>query len=318
MIQLKERSNGVNLSPKSLCRGDEMNVLFATDGSEYSEGAARFLTKFNISKGDTISVFHAISWIPVMSEYEHLYADFSSLRKEVAPRILESTADILKVTGANIETAFAEDYPDKAIVERAVEIGADIIVMGARGLRGIGSHLVGSITRAVSIKSPKPVLVIKPEQWAQEGNLKVLFATDGSDYADEVATMLASLPFPVSMELTILHVVFSTLMDIPERYALEVEDRIKKLVATHREQESRYSDEILDRAFNILQGTFPEAEKLRKYGDPSVEILDTAGEIGADIIALGSSGKRGVRAMLGSVSRYVLNHSKCSVLIGKS
>ena len=71
-----------------------MNILFATDGSEYSEGAARFLTKFNISDRDRISVFHAISWVPVMSEYEHLFNDFNSLRNDIAPRILESTADI--------------------------------------------------------------------------------------------------------------------------------------------------------------------------------------------------------------------------------
>jgi len=294
-----------------------MNILFATDGSEYSEGAARFLTKFRISEKDTISVFHAISWVPVMSEYEHLYDDFTSLRNEIAPKILESTADILKTTGAKIETAFAEDYPDKAIINRAVEIDADILVMGARGLKGMGSHVVGSVTRGVSIKSPKPVLVIKPEQWEKAGNLKVLFATDGSGHADEVATLLASVPFPEGTELTILNVVFSTLMDIPERFALEVDERIKKIVAANREQESRDSDEILKGVYMKLQGIFPEAEKLRKFGDPPVEILETARDIQADIITLGSSGKRGVRAMLGSVSRYVLNHSSCSVLIGK-
>ncbi len=44
----------------------------------------------------------------------------------------------------------------------------------------------------------------------------------------------------------------------------------------------------------------------------------TAKTFEADIIAVGSKGMRGIKGMLGSVSRYVLGHSGCSVLIGKT
>ena len=63
---------------------------------------------------------------------------------------------------------------------------------------------------------------------------------------------------------------------------------------------------------------FSKIEKLTKIGDPSEEILNTSDEINADIIAVGNSGMRGIRGILGSVTRYVLNHSKCSVLIGRT
>jgi len=38
----------------------------------------------------------------------------------------------------------------------------------------------------------------------------------------------------------------------------------------------------------------------------------------ADLVAVGSRGFRGIKGMLGSVSRNILTHSKGSVLIGKS
>jgi len=51
-------------------------------------------------------------------------------------------------------------------------------------------------------------------------------------------------------------------------------------------------------------------------GEPANAILKFADEIGADLIAMGSHGRTGVlRILMGSVSRQVLEHAKCPVLI---
>ncbi|MBI5409949.1 MAG: universal stress protein [Nitrospirae bacterium] len=294
-----------------------MKVLLATDGSEFSEGAARFLTRFDFSPDDEIHILYAVNWMPVMSEWESIYVDFEAIRDEIAPRILEPAADLLKPVQAKINASFVEDFPDKAIVDTAVKSGADLIVMGDRGLRGLGSYIVGSVTRLVAINSPKPVLIIKPPQWAAAGKLKILFAAAGSAYSDAMEKTLTSLPFPGDTEVTILNVVFSFLSDIPERFALEINDRIKGIVAETREKEIRRSEEITGKAREYLSRRFSKTEVMIKMGDPSKEILDASEALNADVIALGSSGMRGLRGMLGSVSRYILNHSKCSVLIGK-
>jgi len=47
-----------------------MKILLATDGSKYSEVAARFLTGLNLSPEDEISILHVIGWIPPKSEME--------------------------------------------------------------------------------------------------------------------------------------------------------------------------------------------------------------------------------------------------------
>jgi len=293
-----------------------MKILFATDGSEYSEGAAKFLTRFKLTKDDEISILHVMNWVPVMTEWETLYTDFREIREEIAPRVLESAENILKMTGAKTGASFIEGYPAKEIVDAGS--GSDLVVMGATGLRGIGSLIVGSVTKEVAIKSHSPVLAVRPPQWEKSGKLKVLFASDGSPFSDAMTRTLSSIPFPDDTEITILNVITSVLSDIPERFAIEINDRIKTIVAREREKESGESEKNLEKAVNGLAGKFASIEKMSVFGNPSEVIINTAETMKADIIALGSSGMRGIKGMLGSVSRYVLSHCKCSVLIGKT
>ena len=70
-----------------------------------------------------------------------------------------------------------------------------MIIMGARGIRGIESFFVESVTRKVSIKSPKPVLIVKLPVHEITDGLKVLFATDGSDYSRGTGEILSKMPF---------------------------------------------------------------------------------------------------------------------------
>ena len=54
-----------------------------------------------------------------------------------------------------------------------------------------------------------------------------------------------------------------------------------------------------------------------KAGHPAEEILSTAKEVGADMIIVGSRGKRASSLLMGSVSREVANHADVPVLIVK-
>ena len=294
-----------------------MKILMTTDGSESSEGAAKFLTGLKFSADDEINVLHVINWTPAISEWESLYESFAEIKDKVVPKILDSATGILEATGAKISGIFTEGIADKAIIDSSVDSGADLIVMGARGLRGLESYIVGSVTKAVVVKSHKPVLVVKPPQWERSGGLKVLFPTDGSDHSIAMANTLASFPFPEGTEITLLSVISSTLTDIPERFAVEINDRIKNIVAAQREKEFGEAKKTIDNTIVSLGGKFGKVDKIPRQGDASEEILKVAEEMNADMIAVGSSGMSGIKGMLGSVSRYVLNHSTCSVLIGK-
>jgi nucleotide-binding universal stress UspA family protein len=294
-----------------------VKILLATDGSACSEGAAKFLTCLGLDSDDEITVFHAVSWVPFLYDRQSYIETLKEIRKEIAPKILDSTLDILKGTGAKLSTAIVDGAAHYYIVDAAVKSGMDMIVMGARGVKGVESLFIGSVTKSVSMASPVPVLVTKLPVCGREKKMKILLATDGSDYSVAAGKMLTTIPFPGDAELTLLNVVWSDFSDIPERFVLEVNERMKEVVAETRSAELREAERIVERAREGLAARFSDVGMMTKVGDPSAEILKAAEAIQADLITVGCRGLRGIKGMMGSVSRNILAHSKCAVLIGK-
>lgn len=294
-----------------------MKILLATDGSEHSEGAARFLTRFDFSQTDEITVLHVIPGVPFPHSGGPYNAALMQIGEELAPWIIDSTAGLLKGLRANVSTVVTTGHPAGAIMHVAAQSGPDIIAMGNRGMKAIDSLLLGSVTRAVAINAMRSVLVVKPPQGKQDGPLKVLFATDGSSCAEETERVLSRMPFRPDTEVVAVYVSLSAFMDIPERFADTVNERMKKIVADMKKAEMDHAEGVLHQARTRLQARFGNITALIKNGDPSEQILSVALETKADIIALGSRGIRGVSGMLGSVARNVLGHADCSVLVCK-
>jgi len=294
-----------------------MKLLLSTDGSEHSEGAARFLARFDLSALDSITVLHVVPGIPFPHGGSPYAAPLMQLGEEIAPGIIDGTARMLKGFQSSVSTLVTTGHPADAILSVAAQTCPALIVMGSRGMKTMGSLLLGSVTRAVAINSPCPVLVVKPPRDSRTGPLKVLFATDGSDCARETEKLLVSIPFPRDTALTAVYVSPSTYMEIPDRFYLEMDDRIKKITGHMMEREMKQAEEVLEQARVSLKDKFRNVSVLMMSGDPSEQILQAARETGADVIALGSRGMRGVRGMLGSVARNVLGHADCSVLIYK-
>jgi nucleotide-binding universal stress UspA family protein len=114
-----------------------------------------------------------------------------------------------------------------------------------------------------------------------------------------------------------MNVGWSAISEIPERFVMEINDRIKEDVAKARTLEFDESRRILDQAKSVLSKKYRNINILTKIGDPATEILDEAEKLQSHIIAVGSRGLKGIKGMMGSVSRTILGHSKCSVFVGK-
>lgn len=295
-----------------------MRILLATDGSEYSEEAAKFLTCLNLNPEDEITVFHAVSWIPFLYDEESYYTTLKELKKEIAPKVLDAALETLKNVPAKVSAAIIDGSPEEYIVSIAEESGMDMIVMGARGIKGIKTLFVGSVTRVVASRSTKPVLIVRAPIGKRKCGMKILFATDGSEYSISTAQFLSSLPFAEDTELTVLNVIWSEFSDIPERFLVEVDEKVKDIVAETRGLAFAQSEEIIENAREHLRKRSKHITVLSRVGDPSEEILKTAESIDADMIAVGCRGLKGIKGMMGSVSRNIINHAKCSVLIGKT
>ncbi len=133
----------------------------------------------------------------------------------------------------------------------------------------------------------------------------------------ETGRFLTSIPFHDDAEITVLHVIQSGL-DIPERFHIEIDERIKKIATEIKSLAFKESEKTIEQARKFLSVRFTKANSLTKDGDPALEILNAAKMLKTDIIVVGSKGMRGIKGMLGSVSRYILGPSECPVLIGKT
>jgi len=294
-----------------------MKILLATDGSGYSKGAAKFLTCLKLTPQDEITIFHAVYWIPFLYDAEFYIETLKEIKQEIAPKIVDSIMGILKPVQARISTAIVEGSPAQCIIDAVKASDIDMVVMGARGIKGIESLFVGSVTRAVAIKSPKPVLVTKLPA-IEQPVFKVLYATDGSEYSRDTGKFLTSMPFPDNTEITILNVVPPEFLDIPETFAPKVNERIIGIRDQAQSIRLNNSQRIVEQAEEILSKTLRTIEILSEVGDTSTVILRVSEEMKADLIVVGCRGLRGIKGVMGSVSRNILAHSKCSVLIGRT
>jgi nucleotide-binding universal stress UspA family protein len=295
-----------------------MKILLATDGSQYSELAAKFLRCLNLSFDDEITILHVVYWIPFLYDKESYFGALKSIKEEIAPKVIDSVLTILKDVNAKISTAIIDGSPEQCIVNIATESNMDLIAMGARGIKGIKSFFIGSVTNSVALSALKPVFITKPPGCHQSANLKILFATDGSDHSIATGRILSDIPFPENTEITIVNVISPVSLDIPQTFIPEINGMMLDLADRAKTNEGMTSERIIEQAREYLRRSFNNINVLSKEGDPPTEILETSEELKADIIAVGCRGLRGIKGMMGSVSRNILTHSRCSVLIGKS
>ena len=295
-----------------------MKILLPTDGSENSETAAKFFKRLNVSSNDEITVLHVINDDQFQDKNDYYYTKIKEIKQLIAPKILDSAVNILKTVPAKITTALMNGYPDTCIIDAAVDLNTDIIVMGPKRLKGIKSRIVGSVTKSVSITSPKSVLVIKPPQEESSGRLKILFTTDGSDYARKAEETFSLIPFHDDIEITVLHIITPAFYDVPDKFVTKVDASLWEDFKKYSSVELEKSEKIIAQTTESLSKRFSNINTLTKTGDPSDEILQTAKELNVDIIVIGSKGMGGFKGVVGSISRYILSVAECSVMIGKT
>lgn len=148
--------------------------------------------------------------------------------------------------------------------------------------------------------------------------MKILLATDGSDHSIATGRILSDIPFPENTEITIVNVTSPVSSDMPQTFVPGINEKILDLANQTKKIEGITSENIIEQAREHLAGSFKNINILSKEGDAPTEILKASEELRTDIIAVGCRGLRGLKGMTGSVSRNILTHSKCSVLIGKT
>jgi nucleotide-binding universal stress UspA family protein len=130
--------------------------------------------------------------------------------------------------------------------------------------------------------------------------LKILLATDGSAFSDAAVHAVAKQISPKGTEVLVLEVV--------EARGSEFDETPKEHFSHAEESVGRVSRMLAVAGFSVATRVIES--------EPRVAILDLASEWHADLIVLGSHGRKGLqRLLLGSVAESVARSAHCSVLI---
>jgi len=81
--------------------------------------------------------------------------------REAAANELAKWAEKVRSAGIPVETTVTPIPPSEGIVSTAEEIGADLVVMGSRGLTGLKHVVLGSVAERTLRHCECPVLVVK-------------------------------------------------------------------------------------------------------------------------------------------------------------
>ena len=293
------------------------NVLFATDFSAISEAALPYATAICRRFGSALHLAHVLSDANLLLmtggvDYVSMGTIYEDAHTEAKEK-LDHISEHLEQIPHRSYVRHGQIWKNlSAIVE---ENDIDLIVVGTHGRTGLGKLLLGSVAEDILRHAPCPVLTVGPRVAGRaklpavpghhrdvappELELQhILFATDFSRNAAQVAREAVGLAENFCSRLTLLHVIeeYAHLGSRPK----QIEDGIAQLRALIP------GDASLQYA--------PEVEL--EFGDAAVQILKVAEEREADLIVLGArkASEVGSTHLPWSSAHDVIAQAHCPVL----
>ena len=143
-----------------------MKVLIAVDGSAFSDAAVDEVARRPWPRGSEVKVLH-ISERPLIPATEpwalpdNYFEEMDRAAQEHARATVESALARLGKSDVKISSEIIEGYPKHAIVDEAQRWGADLIVLGSHGYRGLTRLLLGSVSQAVASHAHCSVEIVR-------------------------------------------------------------------------------------------------------------------------------------------------------------
>jgi nucleotide-binding universal stress UspA family protein len=292
------------------------HVIVPLDGSRLAEAAIPPAVYLARHLGCQLTLFHAIEEAAPDSVHgeRHLRSADQAQRYLRHVRERQMPADV----GVALHV-HADPVKDVAlsIVEHAVELGNDLICMCTHGRGGLRGWLYGRIPAQILAVGSQPVLLVQPKEGLQTDNFEchhLLVPLDGDPEHEAGLRLAFEMAFPCAASMDLLTVVH-TRGELPG--ARGASAMLMPRAA------NALLDLAVEKAYAYLghhvhgleeKGVRASARVLR--GDPADAIVKAAAESGADVIVMGSHGRKGMDAFwAGSVAPRISGQSKCPLLI---
>lgn len=146
-----------------------MKILLAIDGSSFSDAAVDEIGQRPWPAESEVKIISVVeppllptveTWVPPENYIEALEQageeQGRSTVSKAADRITNAQGDKLRVA-----TEIVKGYPKHAIIEAAESWGADLIVVGSHGYRGLTRLWLGSVSQAIALHAKCSVEIVR-------------------------------------------------------------------------------------------------------------------------------------------------------------
>jgi nucleotide-binding universal stress UspA family protein len=140
-------------------------ILVPIDFSEHASKALDLAIQLAETHSARIELLHSFPVVlPPLSPYDTIYpTDFTAKCREAAEAKLSEWREKVRAAGIDVHAKATPEPPSEAIPQHAKELGADLIVMGTRGLSGLKHVMLGSVAERTLRGAPCPVLTVRGE-----------------------------------------------------------------------------------------------------------------------------------------------------------
>jgi nucleotide-binding universal stress UspA family protein len=272
------------------------HLLIPLDGSRLAEAALPAASYLAQTLGASVTLVHVIERDPPHEVHGE-------------PHLTDE-----KEAGAYLEEVAARAFPPSLCVERHVhtdatsdirsgiamhvgEFRADLIVMCTHGRGGLRSRLFGSVAQQVIALGVAPVLLLHPNQTSSSSPFacrRLLVPLDGDPDHEQGIRTASDLARVCGADLHLLMVV-RTLGTLPGEKAVAAR-LLPGATLEALELSLRGAAEYLGQQVAQMQGIGLAASAEVQRGDPVHAIIQTARQVQADLIVLGTHGKTGLSA----------------------
>lgn len=134
----------------------------------------------------------------------------------------------------------------------------------------------------------------------------VLLASDLSTHSEQIAGRASEMARESNAKLSVVYVMEHSPIAYGGEYSIPIDANLEETL----EKQACESLAKLGKKFNIEQ-----SNQYLASGSVKLAVVDTAKEIGADLIVVGTHGHHGLDVLLGSRANAILHNAKCDVLV---
>ncbi|TDQ53402.1 universal stress protein [Actinorugispora endophytica] len=190
--------------------------------------------------------------------------------------------------------------------------GASLVVVGSRGLGGVGSLFLGSVSFRVAAHARCPVVVVPPGEGAPTvGRGRVVVGVDGSEHASAALRFALAEAAHTRSEVVALHAWTAPPAPVDPFVVVGAD-----VGADRERQDARTRAWVSE---DVERARTPETREVpvrveASEGHHARALLEAGAD--ADLVVVGSRGRGGFAGLLlGSVSQAVLHHAPVPVAV---